>query len=337
MNNLDPKDVYGSLKMLPDQIESVWKLVKEITYPNDYKNLKRVVCCAMGGSMYGAYIANALFQDSLRVSITTLGDYHLPGFAKSETLVILSSYSGNTEEPINCAEEAVSKDLPLTVLTYGGKALEIAKQNNLPSLIFDPKFNPSDQPRLGSGYMVLGILGMLNQLGFIDLPDREVAEGIEFLRSNNENIRIKAEELASEFKGYIPLLIAAEHLNGNIHILRNQINETAKSFSAFAELPELNHHLMEGLKNPTDKKLKVLFIESDLYSEKLSKRMQITKDVVGKNELPYTEYNPISNTKFLQMLEVLSFGGYLSYYMAMEYQQDPSVIPWVDFFKEQLA
>ena len=336
MNNLNPKDVFGSLQMLPDQIESVWTLSKEIDYPDRFKNLKRIVCCAMGGSMYGAYIANALFHDSLKAPIITLGDYRLPGFASSDTLIILSSYSGNTEEPINCAEEAVLKKLPLTVLTYGGKASEIAQQNNLPALIFDPKFNPSDQPRLGSGYMVLGILGILNQLGYIFLSDQEIIEGIEFLNSSNEGIKKQAEALAKELERYIPLVIAAEHLNGNIHILRNQINETAKSFSAFAELPELNHHLMEGLKNPPDKKIKTLFINSNLYSEKLTKRMEITKDVIEKNGLSYIEYNPQSKTKFLQMLEVLSFGGYLSYYLAMLYKQDPSVIPWVDYFKNEL-
>ncbi|OGE44618.1 hypothetical protein A3A45_02830 [Candidatus Daviesbacteria bacterium RIFCSPLOWO2_01_FULL_36_8] len=93
---------------------------------------------------------------------------------------------------------------------------------------------------------------------------------------------------------------------------------------------------MEGLKNPPDKKIKTLFINSNLYSEKLTKRMEITKDVIEKNGLSYIEYNPQSKTKFLQMLEVLSFGGYLSYYLAMLYKQDPSVIPWVDYFKNEL-
>ncbi|MCL5970296.1 MAG: hypothetical protein M1450_02205, partial [Patescibacteria group bacterium] len=96
-------------------------------------------------------------------------------------------------------------------------------------------------------------------------------------------------------------------------------------------------HLMEGLKNPTDKKLIVLFLMSDKYSEKHAKRIKLTEDVVKQNGMDYLEYQPSGSTKFSEMLNTLSFGGYITLYLGLLYGQDPSLIPWVDYFKAQLA
>ena len=333
----DPNNVYESLDMLPDQCVDIWELSKKVVFLENLKNVKNIVLCAMGGSMYGAYVLRALYHDSLKVPLVSLGDYRLPGFADQNTLVILSSYSGDTEEPLNCVRTALEKKLLLVALTNGGKALDIVRQNNIPAIVFDQKYNPSQQPRFGTGYMALGTIGMFNNLGYISVSDDEVSQAILTIRKNEDQIKGRSIELAQKIHNSIPVIIAAEHLNGNAHIIRNQINETAKSFSAYSELPELNHHLMEGLKNPQNKKLKVLFIGSDLYSYKLRRRYELTKGVIEKNDVSWVEFKPFSNGKLSQVLEVLSFGGYLSFYLAMLYGQDPSVIPWVDYFKKQLS
>ena len=226
--------------------------------------------------------------------------------------------------------------MKITGITSGDQLRDFFKASNITSLIFDPKFNPSGQPRLGTGYMVLGTIALLNKLGLIAVSDDEVSQAIKELEENQESIKEKAQNLAGKIQGFIPVVISAEFLTGNAHILRNQFNETAKSFSAFSILSELNHHLMEGLKNPNDKKLLFLFISSNFYSDKLKKRLELTKDVVGKNNVVFDEYKPEGTSKLSQVLNVLSFGGYLTFYLAMLYGQDPSLIPWVDYFKEQL-
>lgn len=337
IKKLDPGNVYGSTYMLSDQCLSIWELVKKTDIPLEFKNKKNSVICAMGGSMYGAYVLRALFHQSLKIPVISIGDYSLPEFANKDSLIIVSSYSGETEEPLHCAEEAIEKNLPLLILTNGGKALEISQKSNTPAIVFDAKYNPSGQPRLGMGYIVFGTLGIFNKLGFISLSDEQIKKSIELIVGRRNDIENDARIIAQEIYGYIPLIMAAQHLNGNIHIMRNQINETAKSFSAYSELPELNHHLLEGFKNPPDKKLKVLFISSALYSEKLSKRLALTKDIAIKNNVNWVEFKPQGGDKVSQVLEVLSFGAYLSFYLAILYGQDPSLIPWVDYFKEQLS
>lgn len=337
LKKLDPKDVYGSTGMLADQCKQIWEEAKGIEFPQGYSSVDSIVVCGMGGSAYGGYVVSALFKDQLKASLTSNNNYHLPAFVTEKTLVILSSYSGSTEEVLSCAEEALEKKLKIVGISGGGKLGEILKENNLPALIFDSKFNPSGQPRLGTGYMILGMIGLLNKLGLITASDEEVRQAIAELEQSHEAIKKQAQEMASKIQGFIPLIVGAEFLSGNVRITRNQFNETAKSFAEFAILPELNHHLMEGLKNPQDKKIITLFIESGFYSDKLNKRVEVTKDVVGKNNVSFLEYQAPGSTKLSQMLNVLSFGGYLSLYLAFLYDQDPSVIPWVDYFKEQLA
>lgn len=337
MDNLDPKNVLGSTEMFAAQCKQIWEDAKKITFPAQYQSLENILVCGMGGSAYGGYIISALFKDTLKIPLLSNNDYTLPAFANENTLVLLSSYSGSTEEVLSCAGKAKESNCKLAGITGGGKLGDFLNAENSPALIFDPKFNPSGQPRLGTGYIVLGTIALLNKLGVISVSDEEAAKAISELEAEIENIKTRAKEMSEKIKGFVPVIFSAEFLEGNIHIMRNQFNETSKSFSAFSYLPELNHHLLEGLKNPADKKLFVLFISSGLFSDKLQKRVELTKDVVGKNNVSFDEYKPAGATKLSQTLNVLAFGGYLTLFLAFSYGLDPSLIPWVDYFKEQLA
>jgi len=128
-------------------------------------------------------------------------------------------------------------------------------------------------------------------------------------------------------------------LVGNLHTIVNQINESAKNFSCYFPLPELNHHLMEGLTNPKNnsKNLIFVFIESNLYLKRIQLRYKITKEVLKKKNIEYVEFKAKEKTKILQSFEILLFGSYLSFYLSMLYKIDPSLIPWVEYFKKRLS
>lgn len=335
IKKLDPKNVHGSTEMFADQCQQIIDAhFEQITFDNGYKNIDNIVICGMGGSAYGAHIAKVLYHMQLKIPLVLVSDYHLPGFVNQNSLVLLTSYSGSTEEILSCAQEAVAKKAKITGLCSGGKLGEFLK-NKYPALIFNPKFNPSGQPRLGTGYIVVGTIALLSRLGVIPITKDEALLSIMEVRNAQNETKANAMELAKKLHGTIPLIFAAEHLKGNAHIIRNQLNETAKSFASFSQLPELNHHLMEGLKNPQERKLAILFLTSEHYSQILKKRIELTKDVVGKNGVNWVEYK--AKTKNAEALNVLSFGGYLSLYLAFLYGQDPSLIPWVEYFKEKLA
>lgn len=337
IKKLDPNNVFDSTEMFVDQCEQIWTDVKNITYPQEYNQTKNIVICGMGGSSYGGRIIQNLFKETLKIPAYVNDDYSLPAYVESSSLVLLSSYSGTTEEVLSAGKEALAKKAKVTWIASSTSLAKILDINNLPGVIFDPRYNPSGKPRLGTGYSVLGAIAILNQIGLVKIEDKVIQQAIDELRRQKEMIKTEAIKFAKEIFENIPIIFAAEFLKGNVYVLRNQINETAKSFSAFSELPDLNHYLMEGLKNPSNKKIKIIFITSDLYSDIIKKRFDLTKDVVGKNNVEFLEYKPQGSTKISQVLNTLAFGGYLSLYLALLYGQDPSVIPWVDYFKEQLA
>ena len=134
-------------------------------------------------------------------------------------------------------------------------------------------------------------------------------------------------------------MVASEHLIGTAHTIKNQFNESAKTFCALFDIPELNHHLMEGLKNPA--KLKELFtfvfINSNKYTERVQKRYPITSNVVEKNGVSFQMFSPRSENKLSQVFETLVFGSFIVFYLTKKYSIDPMAIPWVDYFKQELA
>lgn len=337
IKKLDPKNVFGSTEMFSNQCQYMIDTYYDVAlYSSEYKAIKNIVICGMGGSAYGGHIVLSLFHDQLSVPLVVNSDYHLPGFVNEGTLVILTSYSGSTEEVLSCAKNAKAKGAKITGFSSGGALSELLKSEGYPGFTFNPQFNPSTQPRLGTGYIVMGTIVLLNTLGVISLTKEQLHNSVTIVKSSQESIKQQAQKMAEELIGFIPVVFAAEHLEGNARILRNQFNETAKSFSTFSLLPELNHHLLEGLQNPQDKKLKVIMLDSFLYSDTLKKRVALTKEVVDKNNTEMLTFDAIGQDKMTQMFTTLSFGGYLTVYLAFLYGLDPSLIPWVDYFKEKL-
>ncbi|OGY22700.1 MAG: hypothetical protein A2126_03835 [Candidatus Woykebacteria bacterium GWB1_45_5] len=344
IKELDKENALGSLRGMVDQLKTSWQGSKLVKIPPEYKEVQNIVVTGMGGSGLGGHFLRSVFDIPLPLQI--VNDYRLPSFVGEKTLVVVSSYSGGTEETIAALGAALEKKAKIIGVTSGGKLAQDLKQANLPFYQFDPKYNPCGQPRMGLGYSVGGILGFLSQLGLVRLPDLEMEEitnhvasvGLAFdLDSDLEKNPAKA--AASKLVGKIPAIVAAEFLVGNAHIFANQVNESAKTFAAYFLLPEINHHLLEGIRFPEGlgEKTKFVFLESGLYSKKIKTRVKITKEVLARAGIESIAYNIKANEKTLAGFEALLFSSWTSFYLAVLNEIDPTPIPNVDFFKEQLA
>lgn len=346
IKKFDKGNILGSVRSLPDQIEQAWTEVKNLDIPKACALVDNVVICGMGGSALGGRIVDSLIVDRIRVPIEVVTEYDIPNYVGPKSLVILTSYSGNTEETVSAAHKAFVKKAEIFGITTGGKLAEFLKKEKIPAYIYEPKENPSNQPRLGLGYSVAATMAILAKCGFITFAEEDIKSALANLRkfseefdsdvSENKNL---AKRMAIKLKGKIPILVASEHLVGASHAFKNLLNEGAKTFSASFDIPELNHHLIEGLRNPAMAKeyLHFLFFESKLYSSSVQKRYSITQEVVEKNEIDYSVYQPRSGKKIQQVFEILIFASFVQFYLAFIYGVDPLKIPWVDYFKEKLA
>lgn len=337
--------VLKSVDAFPKQCQQAWTESQTTSFTQEYKNASSIMVSGMGGSRFPALILKELFKQELKVPYVINDDYLLPGFVNKDTLIILSSYSGTTEEVITIGKLAKEKGAKLAGISAGGEIAEFLKQNNAPVYIFDPINNPSGQPRIGFGYSVGGHLGLLSSLGYLNIKPSDVDGALSHLTDLIANCQIDvpieknpAKKLATQLYDRYPYYIVSEFLTGVGNAVANQTNETAKLISSFRVIPELNHHLMEGLKFPTahNKMATFLFFYSQHYSSQIQKRFHITKEVVEQNNIKTLWHELKGQNKIEQAFEMMGLSTYLTMYLAALYGQDPSAIPFVDYFKKKL-
>ena len=292
----------------------------------------------MGGSRFTPKTIANLYRKYISVPYEICEDYTVPGYVNSDSLVILSSYSGTTEEVLAAGKDAAAKGANIAAI--------MSKKMDYPGYYFNPKFNPCGQPRIGGGYLLLGHLGLLKSLGFVSVKDEEIIAAIAFAKEAGKKYAAEipeAQNQAKQFARFLkdkhPFIITAEFLKGFGNGFANQINETAKMISDYRYISELNHHLLEGLTHPDTLHQNAVFIFflSHCYSAPVQKRFSITKDVVQQQHVATRDITLTGANKISQTLEAFTLAGFTTYYMAMLYDADPVAIPWVDYFKAQLA
>lgn len=326
-----------SINAFPDQCQQAWDDCKGLVVSEGYDNIKNVVVCGMGGSRFTPLSIKECFKDKIKVSYEICDEYKLPKYVNKNTLVILSSYSGNTEEVLTCGEQAEQMSSKIAVITNGGNLAVLAKEKGYFSYIFDEKYNPSHQPRLGVGYMLFGHLALLSKLNLIDLSSSEVEKTIE--KARRFDVEGVSKNLSKKMQDKEIFVITSEHLRGFVNGFANQINENAKTMSSFRYISELNHHLMEGLSNPKESKSKWLFIffKSTLFDSRILRRFDITKDIVEKQSVASVEVELSGESRLLDILEAYKISGLSTYNLSLYNKVDPTKIPWVDYFKEKLS
>lgn len=345
IKTLDKSNVVESINLLDKQCLQVKEEIKKIKLPVGYKKVTSIVVNGMGGSALGSHIIRSLYADGLKIPLRIIHSYELPASVDSKTLFLASSYSGNTEEIIPTIKAALKKKAKVLIVAGGGELAKIKAQHKIPGYIFEPKYNPCNQPRMGLGYSILSQWLLFAKLGLIKFDDKQFEKIIGTIRTSINQFGLEqqtpdnpAKLAAEKLVGKIPVVVSAEFLSGNAHTLANQFNENSKNFAVYYLISEMNHHLLEGLAHPQTNQMNLmfLFLESRLFYERNQKRFSITKEILSKNQVGFSSYLLKSDDKFCQSFEFLVFGSFLSLYLAILNNVNPSLIPWVDYFKEQL-
>jgi glucose/mannose-6-phosphate isomerase len=333
---LDSTNLYDSVLAFPKQCSQViWEMAQE-QVPTQCHLATNIVVSGMGGSALGGRVIASLERQVLRVPVVVSTEYHLPNFVNEHSLVVISSYSGNTEETISSLAESWARGAQVFIITTGGKLAKLAHDQHLPNYVFDPKHNPSAQPRMGLGYAVLSLVSLLARCQLIH-PVSELGKLPDYLTAKQANAP-KYQKLAADLAGKVPVLVTSEHLKGAVHCFKNQLNENSKNFSVLFDIPELNHHLMEGLSFPktNPSNLHFVFFNSKHFHPEAAKRYPITQTVLKKQGISFSEVDLDGPSRLFEAMELIQMGGFVSFYLSQENHIDPGPIPWVDFFKDSL-
>jgi glucose/mannose-6-phosphate isomerase len=296
-------------------------------------NIHQVLVTGLGGSGIGGSVVNELVQDNCTVPIIVNKDYFLPSFVNANTLVIISSYSGNTEETLNCFEQAIKKNAQIVCVTSGGKVAEIAQKHGF-DLVLVPGGNP---PRTCLGYSVVQLLNILRFNEFISLDvTKLIADVVVLLENEKNNISKKSKEVAAELKGKIPVIYSLGNTESIAMRFRQQINENSKMLCWHNVIPEMNHNELVGWKRE-DNRLSVIVLRTDYDYEKNIKRLDFCKNVISTYTNNYTELKAIGKNRFEQLFYLIHLTDWISYELALHNEVDPIEVHIIDQLKNALA
>jgi len=340
---LDASNMADSIRALAAQCQQALADTATVAIPESCGRAKQILLCGMGGSALAAHVVQRLHEDTLPVPLVISRDYLLPGWVNSETLVILSSYSGSTAETLAALRTARERQAMLLGLTAGGPLGEELTSAGAPWYRIVPTHNPCGQPRMALGYALFGLLGLLWNAGI--LPDaREPSMTlVERLESSLQRLDPGNEvsplpHFTSTLVGKGLVIVGSEHLEGSAHILANQLNENAKLQATWQSLPEVNHHLLEGLLHPPALRdlTAFVFLESSHYLAANQARYRVMRSILDSLGIAHVTWQPQGESRLAEVLLALSMGSWLSLTLSESYGIDPSPIPYVNRFKQEL-
>jgi glucose/mannose-6-phosphate isomerase len=161
LHRIDKSDMAGHISRMGTHLRETVQLCSALTLPISGNECTGVIILGMGGSAIGGDLARSYLTGKLSIPVTVNRSYELPSYANAKTLIIASSYSGNTEETLSAFEQAVAKKLPILCITTGGTLGKRAKELNLPVIIVPGGM----QPRAALAYSFVPILLALEKLG----------------------------------------------------------------------------------------------------------------------------------------------------------------------------
>ncbi len=337
----DTKNMLLHIENFPHTCLEAWNLMKSFAPPSYYIKPKKFVILGMGASgISGEIIKDLLNELGNNDVIEVVHGYKIPGWVDKDTLVIANSYSGNTEETLSGFLAAKEKGAKLLVITTGGKLKVLADKFNIPCLLFNYK----SEPRAAFPYLFVSLLAIFVKIGRLNISDSEFKKSIERLKEYADKYKVSsraainpAKILAVKLYDLTTIVYSSGILSGVGKRFKTQVNENAKNF-AFCEIfPELNHNAVEGYHHPKHNGF-IVMLESNYDHERIVKRQNITCEILRKNKMKFERVKFLPcDSPLSEILAATLFSDYVSFYLSVLNDEDPSLIKNIEYLKSELV
>lgn len=321
------------LKQFPNDLVEAIKIAKKASFKPFGGEIKNVVICGMGGSGIGGTIASQVIYNSCKLPVVCCKSYHLPAFANNNTLVITSSYSGNTEETISCIQQAGAKGCEVAVLTSGGVLMDIAKQKGYNFI----QIPPGQPPRSAFGYSFPQLFFILKHYGVIESNyEKEFLSSSALIEKNQKEILKEAEKTAHQLKGKIPVIYAETFYSGVAVRFRQQLNENSKTLCWHHAIPEMNHNELVGwdINYPF---IAPVFLVGGDESDRNNYRIDINKEIISPQVEEIITIKAKGQSRIERTLYLINICDWVSLFLAELNDADPELIKNIVFLKNKLS
>ncbi len=342
VNVLRQRDPEGALAIAGLQYQQTSLKVSVLDSGHDNRTITDIVVAGMGGSALAALLVKTWFRGEVTVPFEVVRTYDLPAYVSRNTLVIVSSYSGNTEETISCLDQAGAKGAQMAIIAAGGKLMEYAKNYHVAHVPL-----PSGlQPRMAVIYNLCALVSLLSNFGVVsrDKLD-EIVSTSDWLESETAKWAAEvpttanyAKRLALSAVGKTAVFYGGTLTAPVAYKWKISWNENAKNVSFWNELPEFNHNEFMGwTSHPVEKPYAVFDIISNLEHPQILKRFEVSDRLLSGQRPKSTTINLEGNTLIEQMLWGSILADFVSIYLAILNGVDPTPVPLIEKLKQELA
>lgn len=317
----------------PTQLHEALIIGQSYRFISESKEFRNVTLTGLGGSGIGGSIVQNYVADKINIPFNVNKTYSLPAYVNKHSLVIVSSYSGNTEETLSAMQQALKAKATVVCITSGGKVSEIAKKKKLDCILL-PAGMP---PRSCLGYSTVQVLFILEHYGLIKRDFvRNIKASIKTLRAEEKSIQKKGEALAKKLFGKLPIIYSAADFEGVGTRFRQQLNENSKVLGWERVIPEMNHNELVGWKDKDADKAVVILRRSEDY-ERVKIRMEINKKIIRKYTPNIIELYSMGNSYWEEVFYIIHVTDWASVYLADMRHQDAMEVKVIDYLKGSLA
>ena len=340
--DIDTQNMFGSIWNFPDNIIEAMKIGSSIVLQNNFSKVEKVIVAGMGGSAIGGDVAGALIENELDIPFIVIRGYQLPNWVDDRTLVICSSYSGDTEETLSAFDDAQSRNALICSITTGGALVDKCLSSgcdviNIPDGL---------QPRAALAFSFVPMLYLLGKVGKISLESISwLSKVAKLLKDVREGYSIDDQSnptwsLAQKIKYRLPIIYTgSERLNPVAIRLKGQLCENGKMLAYNNSLPEMNHNEIVGWENNNTlmDNISVIWLKDKDDHPRIISRQTATKDIIGKIAANHEIVSLQGDTQVERLLHLVHFGDWLSYWCAILHKTDPTPVKKIDHLKRILS
>lgn len=332
----DKSDALGIAEKQWQQLQHQYQLTLA-----DNADITNIVFAGMGGSALAAIVSKTWPGYSIPFEI--IRDYTIPRYVNKNTLFIASSYSGNTEETLSALAEAEKMGAQIVIITSGGKLAKIAMEKGYPYEILPD----ASQPRFGVFYSLKALVTILEKAGLVQsqTAEKKLHEAADFLKESVQawrpDVATKdnpAKQIALELAGKSPVFYGGPQMYPAAYKWKINCNENAKHIAWCNQFPEFNHNEFLGWsEQPIDKPYAPVFLRSSHDHPQITKRFEVSAKLLSGNMPHPITVQAKGETILEQLVWTIVLGDFVSLYLALINNLDPSPVDLIEKLKKELA